>query len=476
MSNRSPPQAVGRYAIYDAIASGGMATVYYGRLVGPVGFARTVAIKRLHPHYAKDPEFVSMFIDEARLAARVRHPNVVQTLDIVSEDDELFLVLEYVHGESLARLLRAAKQDNGGPPLDIVSSILCGVLHGLHAAHEAKNELGEPMDLVHRDLSPHNLLVGVDGIPRVLDFGVAKAVGQLHTTRDGSVKGKFPYMAPEQLRGGALDRRTDLFAAGTILWEMLTGQRLFGGDSDGMTTTNVLELKIRPPSELVSGIPKSLDELTLRALDRRPTARFDTARQMALSLEERAPPATQARVGMWVESTAGDVLMERARAVARIEQPGETRHNRPDEPRSGEPAVSAGSAEVAHSQVSSLSLETIVDRRLRGRAWRSWALVATGLAVGAAAVVATRPRWSPSSAATEAMPVASLAPAQPSSPQPEVEGQQDHAASVAQPTPSASAPVVRTSARTSPSAQPKPCALRAYVDKDGIKQWARTCK
>jgi eukaryotic-like serine/threonine-protein kinase len=166
----APPLVVGRYALYGEIASGGMATVYYGRLIGPVGFSRTVAIKRLHAHFAKDPEFAVMFLDEARLAARIRHPNVVPTLDVVALEGELLLVMDYVQGDSLAQCLRAASAARQPIPLEVVSAIACAVLHGLHAAHEATNEQGEPLAMVHRDVSPQNVLVGADGVPRVLDL------------------------------------------------------------------------------------------------------------------------------------------------------------------------------------------------------------------------------------------------------------------------------------------------------------------
>ena len=200
------PLVVGRYAICDAIASGGMATVHLGRLIGPVGFSRTVAVKRLHPQFAHDPDFTSMFLDEARLAARVQHPNVVPTLDVVLANDELLLVMEYVRGEALSRLVRAARERGERLPPRIVGAIASGALQGLHAAHEAVDEKGRPLGLVHRDMSPQNILVGVDGTARVLDFGIAKAEGRAHATREGQVKGKLLYMPPEQLQGKAACR------------------------------------------------------------------------------------------------------------------------------------------------------------------------------------------------------------------------------------------------------------------------------
>src|SRR5277367_6228356 len=221
---------LGRYALYEKIASGGMASIHIGRLLGPVGFSRTVAVKRMHAHFSEDPDFVSMFLDEARLAARIQHPNVVPTLDVVATDGETFLVMEYVQGESLARLLRSVRSIMTPADTHVIATIMAGVLHGLHAAHEAKNEQGEPLGIVHRDVSPQNILVGTDGVPRVLDFGVAKAVGRLQTTREGQSKGKLSYMAPEQLHGAGVTRQTDVYAAAVVTWEALTGKRLFQED------------------------------------------------------------------------------------------------------------------------------------------------------------------------------------------------------------------------------------------------------
>ena len=199
---------VGRYEVHDRIAAGGMATVHLGRLLGAAGFSRTVAIKRLHDGYAKDPEFVAMLLDEARLAALIRHPNVVPTLDVVAEDDELLVVMEYVEGDSVAHLTKLAQSAGQRVPVPFAAAILAQALHGLHAAHEARDKKGEPLGIVHRDVSPQNILVGVDGVARVLDFGIAKAASRATSTEDGQVKGKTAYMAPEQLQHGAVDRRT----------------------------------------------------------------------------------------------------------------------------------------------------------------------------------------------------------------------------------------------------------------------------
>src|SRR5450432_3508543 len=280
----APPITVGRYAIHEELASGGMASVHFGRLLGPVGFSRTVAIKRLHPQFAKDPEFVSMFLDEARLAARIRHPNVVPTLDVVATNGELFLVMDYVQGESLSRLVRVMRERKTRIPPRIVASIMSGALHGLHAAHEARNERGEPLGIVHRDISPQNVLVGTDGVARVVDFGVALAVGRSQVTREGGLKGKLSYMARELLEGQKATPLSDVYAAGVVLWETLVGQRLFTGEHEAAVLGKILRGAVAAPSSFVR-LPPGVDDLTLRAIARSPADRWPDAQAFALALE-----------------------------------------------------------------------------------------------------------------------------------------------------------------------------------------------
>jgi eukaryotic-like serine/threonine-protein kinase len=322
-------RVVGRYAIHDTIASGGMATVRFGRLLGQAGFSRTVAIKCLYPPFATDPEFVAMFLDEARLVARIRSPYVVPAIDVVALEGELFIVMEYVAGESLARLLRPSPEARPNPPIpvDIAVSIMCEVLEGLHAAHETRSEQGEPLHIVHRDVSPQNILVGTDGLGHVIDFGVAKAAGRMQTTRDGQLKGKLAYMAPEQLRGESVTRRSDVYAASVVLWEALTGERLFRADDEGAVVTRVLMGALVPPSQggtrgrdadALRAL-EQLDDVVMRGLNRVSAARFETAREMGVALQKCVTPASPARVSEWLEQVAGATIAARAARLAQIE-------------------------------------------------------------------------------------------------------------------------------------------------------------
>jgi serine/threonine protein kinase len=327
------------YAMHGAIAAGGMATVHVGRLLGPSGFVRRVAIKRLHPQLSTNEEMASMFAAEARLTARVVHANVVSVLDVVSADGELLLVMEYVHGESFSRLLAHARKTGEAVPVPIVAAVLADVLHGLHAAHEALGEDGAPMHIVHRDVSPQNMLVGSDGVARVVDFGIAKAMGQSTVTRDGPLRGKIPYMPPEQLLRRAMDRRVDVYAAGVVLWEALAGRRLFDASDDVTLFDKVLEEVVPPPSRFRPEISEALDAIAMRAIERDPDRRFPDARSMALAIEDAAPAASSSAVADWVKTRAAKSLAERQAKIDAME-----RDARDD---SGEPAVPAVRAPFA---------------------------------------------------------------------------------------------------------------------------------
>jgi serine/threonine-protein kinase len=315
-----PQSQSGRYELHGRIGQGGMATVHLGQRLGAHGFAKRVAIKRVHPAFATDPQFVAMLIDEARVSAQVRHPNVVPTLDLLTEGEEVFLVLEYVHGESLSALLRASIGRNEPIPLEIALAIMSHVLAGLAAAHCAVDERGRSLGLVHRDVSPQNILVGVDGLARLMDFGVAKASGRLHSTRNVTVKGKLGYVAPEQLEGAPIDARADLFSAGVVLWELLVQDRLFEADSEGELVRRVLEGHVEPPSGRRPGLPAALDAMVLKALEPGPDRRFASALEMSQALEACGRQASPREIGAWVSALAGDALQGRQELLTQVER------------------------------------------------------------------------------------------------------------------------------------------------------------
>ena len=265
-----------------------MATVFLARLSGVAGFQRLVAIKRLHPHLAREPEFVEMFLDEARLAARIHHPNVVPIQEVGESEHGYYLVMDYIEGDTLARVLARAAKNKALVPYGVTIRILLDTLAGLHAAHEMKDDHGEPLQIVHRDVSPQNILVGVDGVARVVDFGVARAASRLSTTRSGQLKGKLAYMAPEQARGATVDRRADLFACGIVLWEALATKRLFKGEGEAETLNRVLYEPIALPSASRPDVPKALEDICMKALSRDPNERFANAQDFGDELEKAA--------------------------------------------------------------------------------------------------------------------------------------------------------------------------------------------
>ena len=310
---------LGRYVLFDEIASGGMATVHFARLSGAEGFSRVVAIKRLHPQYAKDEASRSMFVDEARIASRIRHPNVVAPLDVVATENEVFLVMEYVHAAPLSNLADAARKQGKRVPLSITVAVMCQALRGLHAAHTAVDTAGQGLGIIHRDVSPHNILVGADGAARLIDFGIAKAAARSQSTQDGQVKGKLAYMAPEQLLGGDIKPAADIYAMGIVLWELVAGERMFESEEPASLYFKVMNGHVRSPRGVYSDIRPDLEALVMRALSKEPSQRFATAREMADTLESLLAPATSAMIATWVDELAGSSLAKFADIFRRVE-------------------------------------------------------------------------------------------------------------------------------------------------------------
>ena len=304
---------IGRYTLLGELASGGMATVHLGRLQGDAGFQREVAIKRLQPRYAADPDFTAMLLDEARLVERIRHPHVVQVLDVVADASGLYVVMELVRGESLSGLIRLAHQRQTSVPQRVAIAMVIDALHGLHAAHVAQTEHGVPLGIVHRDVSPHNLMVGADGITRVLDFGVAKALGRSSATEEGQIKGKLAYMPPEQVLARPVDARTDVYAATIVLWELLAGRRLFRADSQ-IELLRLAAKGVAPESLELEGLDVRLMAVLRRGLEPNPERRFQSAQEMASELESLGLEGTRDEVGAFVRALAG----ERLAAISQI--------------------------------------------------------------------------------------------------------------------------------------------------------------
>ncbi len=312
---------LGRYELLIPIAYGGMARVWAARLHGQRGFSKTVAIKTILPHLAHNPEFERMFLDEARIAAGVHNPNVCEIYELGEEGNVLYLVMEWVNGDSLMHVLRGASGKTGTPiDVRLAARIVADACAGLHAAHELTDDDGRLMNVVHRDVSPHNILVSLEGNVKVADFGVAKALGQTHQeTAAGQVKGKVAYMAPEQIGGSAFDRRADIFGMGCVLYEAATGVQPFRGGGDPQVMQAVLRGTYEPPSSLVKGFPAELAAVIDRALAPDPRARFATAETMRVAIEEWLAKSgsivTSTQVGSLVRQRLGPSLDKRREHV-----------------------------------------------------------------------------------------------------------------------------------------------------------------
>jgi serine/threonine-protein kinase len=309
---------LGQYELLLELASGGMGAVYVARQVGAGGFERLVAVKLLHPHLQAIHEYRDMLHDEAHLASVLRHPNVVPVIDVGEVDGGIFLVMEYVDSMSFAALVKRALDLGVRMPQRAVSRILIDSLTGLHAAHDAVDMHGRPLHVVHRDFSPQNIVVAVDGSSRLIDFGVAKARRRLTETQQGIVKGKYAYMSPEQAMGQPLDRRTDIFSGGILLWEALTGKRLFRAEDDTETLRLVLKGHIPRPSSVEPTVAPWLDTVVMRALARDRHARYQTAAEFAEALEAASTPAPARDVAALLHAYCGDRLNARKKKLHTI--------------------------------------------------------------------------------------------------------------------------------------------------------------
>jgi serine/threonine-protein kinase len=476
-----PGRIVDRYELHGELASGGMATVHLGRMIGGAGFARPVAIKRLHRHLVDDPDLVSLLREEARLTERIRHPNVVATLDVVAAEGELLLVMEYVHGETLARLLRLCREARETCPPAIAARIVHEVLLGLHAAHESRDAAGAPLSIVHRDVSPQNVIVGADGVARLLDFGIAKAIDSVSHTREGHLKGKVPYMAPELLNFEPATPQTDVWAAAVVLWETLCARGLFRGESEMSVWGKVLIEPIRAPAEVL-GVASPLDDVVLKGLARDVTERYPTALAMAHAIERASRLASSTEVAAWVTRFAGPALATRESLLREVETTP-LRVAPPLTPEAAQAPLASGSSAVGRS---------------RSPRWALWAIPAIALAGGG--VLASR-MWTPVAAE---LPTASAPPV--AAPSATIDAAAASPSATANGTLATASPSPSTSPNASPSADagrspvrhpfrpgvahhgpirgvdagvaapvPKDCDPPYYVDSAGIRRFKLDC-
>lgn len=379
---------VGRYEVIHRLGHGGMATVYVGRARGTAGFERLVAVKVIHPHLAREPEFVEMFLDEARIAAKIHDPNVVEIIDLGEDEDLFFMVMEYVEGETLSALLRQVRKNEESLPLAVSLQIVSDACRGLSAAHDLEDRDGTPLELVHRDVSPHNLLVSMNGRVKVVDFGIMKAAGKRSNTLTGQLRGKVAYMSPEQARSLPVDRRTDVFALGAVLWEMVVGARLFSGETESEVLAQVLQYDGPPLEELPSGVPDDLVAIFERALARRADERYATAKDLlddvrVLIRQERKDDEPRELLAATMERFFA-ARVEYVRATIRRRATGD--------------AMAGGSSIVAANDVSRTIAAAMTPAAIptgtlsstltpRKRSWMTWLMLpAVGAAVGVAVV------------------------------------------------------------------------------------------
>ena len=283
----SEPIQFGKYTLFERIGRGGMADVYKGRVSGPQGFERTFVVKRILPHLSDDATFIKMFVEEAKLSARLAHPNIVQIFELGAVEGEYFISMEYIRGRDLSETMRAIWKTMGPPRPELVAYIGREACRALSYAHSLADERGRPLGMIHRDVSPSNIMMSYEGAVKLLDFGIAKALGEApETTKSGTMKGKYAYMAPEQTEGDDVDHRIDIFSCGIVLHEVLTGRRLFKGQNDVLTIERVRRCDVPPPSQQNPMVPPELDAIVLRALARNRDDRWATAADMADALDD----------------------------------------------------------------------------------------------------------------------------------------------------------------------------------------------
>jgi len=310
-------ETYGNYQLIKRLAMGGMAQIYLARQQGPEGFEKLLVVKRILPHLAENEEFVRMFLDEARIAARLNHPNIVQIFNLGAQDDSFFIAMEYIHGDDLRKVFKRAERMGQEMPVPLVCRVITEACAGLDYAHKKTDPNGKPLGIVHRDISPQNILLTFEGRVKIVDFGIAKAADQATVTRSGVLKGKYSYMSPEQAAAQRLDGRSDIFALGIIFYELLTGTRLFKRSTDMATLQAVSDCQVTPPSQVNPKLPADLDPIVMKALARKPEDRYGEALQLQLALEDwlvsHQLPSSSAHLAAFMQELYAERLAEEAR-------------------------------------------------------------------------------------------------------------------------------------------------------------------
>ncbi|MBK7857545.1 MAG: serine/threonine protein kinase [Archangiaceae bacterium] len=346
------PETYGNYELLERLATGGMAEIFRARQLGMEGFEKELVIKRILPHLAREPQFIKMFLDEARIAARLNHPNISQIFNLGAQGGTYFIAMEYVDGFDLREIWRLCEARGEPMPVQHAVRIVAEAAAALQHAHLKVNKAGKPLGIVHRDVSPQNILVTRGGGIKVVDFGIAKAADSSVHTRAGVLKGKFAYMAPEQAAGGRIDRRIDIFALGVVLHELLTGRRLFKRDTDVSTLTAVGQCHVDPPSDSVEGADDALDAVVLKALAKRPSDRYQEAEELQLALEawlsSKSVPHGAAALAGFINGLARDV--ERRAAEKRPQQSKKSLKPKTEKSKSQKVEKSEGSTKLMRSK------------------------------------------------------------------------------------------------------------------------------
>jgi serine/threonine-protein kinase len=319
-SVRAKPVSFGKYTLLERIAVGGMAEVFLAMQAGVEGFEKWLAIKRIRPHLSNEEAFIKMFLNEAKLAAQLQHPNIVQIYDLGHVQDSYFIAMEYISGRDMSRVIPKAEKMGIPFPLEYALAIAASVLDGLAYAHPRADAYGVPLNIVHRDVTPENIMVGWNGNVKILDFGIAKAATQSDQTRAGEIKGKLSYMSPEQAMGKSLDARSDLFALGIVLYEWVTGYRLFTGENEMAILKSIIDGKIYPPSYFREDVPERIEEILMRALMKNRDERYQSARDMQLDIlqwfTEVGFTPTSLHLANFLKQIFGDEIAAEQKALA----------------------------------------------------------------------------------------------------------------------------------------------------------------